>query len=59
MMLQEPKSVFEVENTSEYSNRASAKRSIASGVHPGLCKSKAMSYMCAGSLVHKREKLER
>ena len=40
---QEPKSVFEVENTSANSQSTSPSCPMVEGVHPGSCKSKPIS----------------
>ena len=56
---QDPKSVFEVENTLGNSQSTSPSCSMAEGVHPGSYKSNAFSRRCGGSRAQTRENEER
>ena len=56
---QDPKSVFEVENTSGYSQSKSPSCSMAGGVQPGSCKSNAISRRCGDSRAQTRRNEER
>ena len=55
----DPKSVFEVENTSGNSQSTSPSCSMAGGVQPGSCKSNAMSRRWGGSRTRTRKNEER
>ena len=56
---QEPKSVFEVENTSGNSQSMPSSCSMAAGVHPWSYKSNAISCRCGGSRAQTRKNKER
>ena len=55
----DPKSVFEVENTSEKSQSTSPSCSMVGGSQPGSCKSNAISRRCGGSRAQTRRNAER
>ena len=56
---QEPKSVFQVENTSGNSQSTSPSCSRGERIHPGSCKSDAISCRCGGSRAQTRKNEER
>ena len=56
---QEPKPVFEVENTSRNSQGTSPSGSMAEEVHPGSCKSNPISRRCGGRRAQTRKNEKR
>ena len=56
---QDPKSVFEVKNISGNSQNTSSSYSMAEVVHPGSCKSNAISRRCGDSRAQTRRNEER
>ena len=58
-MEQDPKTVFEVENTSGKSQSISPSCSMVGGSQPGSCMSNAISRRCGGSWAQTRRNAER